>query len=298
MRKRKEPEAETGKHCSSPYPCPFLDHCQRDMIVSKYSVACLTGTNTKRLRELIEVEGVDDLRKVPDDLLSPKLLRVKKHTLAGTTYFNAEGAASALARHKLPALFLDFETISMPIPIWKGTKPFQKIPFQFSLHRLSRTGALSHQEFLDLTGKDPSRRFAAALIAACAGRSPIFVYSSFENTVIRDLAKRFVKLSQPLLAIAERLVDLLPIVTEHYYHPDQQGRWGIKSVLPTLAPDLSYDSLEGVQNGGMAMLVYQEAIAAKTTDFRRNEIRDQLLKYCHLDTMAMVRVWRYFASQY
>lgn len=296
-RKRKAPEIDVGRHCAEPYPCGFLDYCQRDAVADEYSVTCLPGNKNNKLRNLIEVEGVSDLREVPDEFLNPKQLRVKTHTLDGTVYFNADGAATALAQHKLPALFLDFETINLAVPIWKGTRPFQQIPFQFSLHRLSRTGTLTQQEFLDLSGQDPSRKFAEALIAACGERGPVFVYSAFESSRICDLAKRFPRLVRPLLAINERLVDLLPIANEHYYHPDQQGKWSIKCVLPTIAPDLRYDALDGVQDGGMAMTAYREAIHPGTKDARKNEIKRQLLDYCRLDTEAMVRVWQHFSGR-
>lgn len=295
-RKRKVPEIDVGRHCSEPYPCGFIDYCQRDAVAAEYPVACLPGNKNNKLRNLLEIEGVNDLREVPDEFLNPKQLRVKTHTLDETVYFDAVGAAAALAPHRLPALFLDFETINLTIPIWKGTRPFQQIPFQFSLHRLSRTGTLTQQEFLDLSGLDPSRKFAEALIAACGERGPIFVYSAFERSRICDLAKRFPRLAHPLLAINKRLVDLLPIASEHYYHPDQQGKWSIKSVLPTIAPDLNYSDLDGVQDGGMAMKAYREAIHPDTKDARKEEIKLQLLKYCRLDTEAMVRVWQHFAG--
>jgi len=294
VRRRREPEIGVGRHCSDPYPCGFLDYCQRDADQVEFPVTWLPGNKNNKLRNLIEVEGVSDLRQVPDELLNPKQLRVKTHTLAGSVYFDADGAASALAQHKLPALFLDFETINLAVPIWKGTRPFQQIPFQFSLHRLSRTGKLTHREFIDLSGQDPSRRFAEALIAACGERGPIFVYSSFESSRINELAIRFPRLARPLLAIDDRLVDLLPIASEHYYHPDQQGRWSIKNVLPTIAPDLRYDELDGVQDGGMAMMAFREALHPDTAGARRVQIERQLLDYCRLDTEAMVRVWRHF----
>ncbi len=296
VRKRKEPEIGVGRHCSEPYPCGFLDYCQRDADEIEFPVTWLPGSKSNKLRKLIEVEGVSDLRQVPDELLNPKQLRVKTHTLAGSVYFNADGAAAELAQHKLPALFLDFETITFAVPIWKGTRPFQHIPFQFSLHRLSRTGKLTHKEFIDLSGQDPSRKFAEALIAACGERGPVFVYSSFESSRINELAKRFPRLARPLLAINERLVDLLPIASEHYYHPDQQGRWSIKNVLPTIAPDLRYDELDGVQDGGMAMMAFREAVHPATEGFRKAQIERQLLDYCRRDTEAMVRVWKHFSG--
>jgi hypothetical protein len=297
VRKRKEPDIGIGRHCSEPYSCGFLDYCQSDAVEVEFPVTWLPGNKNNKLRNLIEVEGVSDLRQVPDELLNPKQLRVKTLTLAGSVYFNADGAAAELAQHKLPALFLDFETINFAVPIWKGTRPFQHVPFQFSLHRLSRTGKLTQQEFIDLSGQDPSRKFAEVLIAACGERGPIFVYSAFESTRINELAKRFPRLSRPLLAINARLVDLLPIAGEHYYHPDQQGSWSIKNVLPTLAPDLRYDELDGVQDGGMAMTAYREAVHPDTAGARKAQIERELLDYCRRDTEAMVRVWKHFTGR-
>lgn len=296
VRKRKEPKIEPGNHCDEPYPCAYLEYCQRDEVAAEHPVAWLPRKG-KELTSLIEENGLTDLSEVPDGQLNVEQRRVKAHTLANTVYFDAKAAAQALARHKVPAYFLDFETINLTIPIWKGIRPFQQIPFQFSLHRMSRTGVLSQQEFLDLSGQDPSRKIAEALIAACGDSGPIFVYSNYENTTINALAERLPRRARQLMAIQARLVDLFPIAKKHYYHPDQQGSWSIKRVLPTLAPDLNYDDLEGARDGGMAMLDYREAIAPATTADRKEAIRRGLLDYCRLDTLAMVRLWQHFTGR-
>ncbi|WP_462184033.1 DUF2779 domain-containing protein, partial [Acinetobacter baumannii] len=104
-----------------------------------------------------------DMRDIPDALLSDKQLRVKQHTISGQAYFDAAGAAADLAPHPLPGYFLDFETIAFAVPVWQGTRPFQMIPFQFSVHRLDSEGGIEHAAFLDLSGDDPSHAFAVAL---------------------------------------------------------------------------------------------------------------------------------------
>ena len=234
---------------------------------------------------------------MPDELLNDKQRRVKAVTLSGKPYFDRRATVAALAAHKLPAYFLDFETVQFAVPIWKGTRPYQQIPFQFSLHRLSRTGKLEQMAFLDLSGSDPSKAFAEALIAACGERGAVFVYNAgFETARIRELADRFPRLAKSLLALNERVVDLLPVARDYYYHPSQQGSWSIKAVLPALCPDLSYEDLVGVQNGGTAMEVFLEALAPQTSRSRKNEIEQQLLAYCALDTYAMVRLWSVFSG--
>jgi hypothetical protein len=296
VRLKQEPQRATGAHCSSPYACGFSDYCSSQEPHAEYPVTWLPRIQAKALKAAIVRDAIIDLRHVPDDLLNAKQLRVKTHTLSGEVYFGAKQAAKALTAHKLPAYFLDFETINFAVPIWKGTRPYQPLPFQFSVHRLNRAGELEQESFLDLSGEDPRRALAESLIRACGTRGPIFVYGSFEDSRIQDLAKQYPKLKAALLALCGRLVDLLPIAEEHYYHPSQQGSWGIKRVLPAVAPELRYDALPGVKDGGMAMAAYAEAIRPETAPERREEIRQELIAYCGLDTLAMVRVWEFLSG--
>lgn len=298
VRKRAEPIIGTGAQCSDPHPCGFQAHCQASEPQVEYPVRWLPDVRAKKMKKLIEVDGIIDMRDAPDEHLNDQQQRVKKHTLAGSTFFDKRGAAADLSGHKLPAYFVDFETIQFAAPIWKGTQPHQKIPFQFSVHRLARTGKVEHESFLDLSGKDPSKAFAQSLIAACGERGPIFVYSkTFETGRIKELAARFARRRPALLAINARVVDLLEVAQKRYYHPHQQGSWSIKQVLPTIAPDLRYDALEAVQDGGMAMQAYLTAIAPETAADEKARLEQALLKYCALDTYAMVRLWQFFADR-
>ncbi len=294
-----EPKIRMGDHCNNPYPCGFTAYCRSLAPQSEYPVHWLPGRKKAALDQLIADESLSDMRDVPDELLTPRQLRVKQHTLSGDIFFDVAGAAQALADHKLPAYFLDFETIQFAVPIWKGTRPYQQVPFQFSVHRLARSGRLEHQGFLDVSGNDPSKAFAERLITACGERGPVFVYNAaFENSRIQKLAERYPKLRSRLLAIAARVVDLLPVAKTHFYHPQQQGSWSIKKVLPAVAPDLRYDALDGVQDGGMAMEAYLEAIASGTAMARKKQIEAQLTDYCALDTYAMVKLWQLFAGRH
>lgn len=293
-RKRKEPVISTGGHCTKPYACGFADYCSSQEAQAEYPVHWLPRVQSKALKEHL-AQSNGELRDVPDELLNERQLRVKHCTLNNKTWFDAEGAAADLAPHKLPGYFLDFETVQFAAPIWKGTHPYQQIPFQFSVHRLSRSGKLEHSEFLDLSGKDPSRKFAEALIEACGQQGTVFVYNAaFEMTRIKELAERFPKLKKSLLAINERIFDLLKVAEARYYHPSQQGSWSIKKVLPAIASDLSYDALDGVQDGGMAMEVFKEAIAKECSNENKQKIDRQLRLYCGMDTLAMLRLFKLF----
>ena len=292
-----EPQLNTGKQCATPYACGFIGYCQHQEPQAEHPIAWLPGRLTKNLQSHIEACGLTELRELPDDLLNDKQRRVKDVTLSGQPFFDRYGATQALAAQKLPAYFLDFETIQFAIPIWQGTRPYQQIPFQFSVRHLSRTHKLRQHAFLDLSGKDPTAAFVEALIKACGERGPIFVYNArFETARIHELAERVPCFEKPLLALNDRVVDLLPIARDYYYHPSQHGSWSIKAVLPALCPDLNYGDLEGVQDGGMAMDAFLEAISPQTNMGRKAQIEQQLLNYCAMDTYAMVRLWSVFTN--
>ena len=300
-RKRMAPTTATGTHCTKPFECGFIAHCRSQEAQPIYPVQWLPRVQTNALKTHLDNLESQELQDVPDHLLNPVQLRVKQHTLSGKSYFDSEGAFRLLKQykaHKPPLYFLDFETVQMAIPRWLGQQPYQQVAFQFSCHFLSKSGKLHHREFLDLSGENPSKALAKALIDACGSQGAIIAYSAdFEKSRIRQLAQRFPRLKTALLAILERMVDLLPVANQHYYHPDMQGSWSIKKVLPSLVPALSYGVLEGVQHGGDAMAAYLAAIDEFSTAQEQAELEAQLRNYCALDTYAMVRMWQIFAGR-
>lgn len=296
LKRRQPPAMRTGAQCSNPYPCGFLAHCQSTEPAFKHPVHWLPRVQTKALREHLAQPKVKEMRDVPDALLNPQQQRVKKATLSGRAWLDAKGAALALAEHSAACYFLDFETIGDAVPRWAGTRAFEQIPFQFSLHHVGPRGGLDHAAFLDITGNDPRLALAKALIKACGTEGTIFAFNAgFEAHRIAGMAAHLAshrKLGKSLSAIKTRLVDLEPIVRHHYYHPKQQGSWSLKSVLPALLPQFSYAALEGVQNGLDAQLAYAEAVDPATTSARASQLRRQMLAYCKLDTLALVEIRR------
>ncbi|WP_213360216.1 DUF2779 domain-containing protein [Brachymonas denitrificans] len=292
-----EPEVGTGSQCTSPYACGFSAYCTRQEPVAEYPIAWLPGQISSALREHIALTEIIEMADAPDDMLSDKQRRVKTVTLSGEVHFDQTAASQALAPNALPAYFMDFETIQFAVPIWKGTRPYQQIPFQFSVQQLNPDGRLKEHAFLELSGEDPSEPFCRALLAACGVTGPIYVYNAgFENSRMRDLAQRFPQYAEGLDALIARVVDLLPVARTHYYHPSQQGSWSIKAVLPAACPELSYDNLDGVQDGGMAQDAFLQALAPETEPARKAELERQLLAYCGLDTYAMLKLWSLFTN--
>jgi Domain of unknown function(DUF2779) len=303
------PKIACGEHCQEPQICPFINHCAPEYSQAKAPVAWLPHISKRsKIWDFMKNNAINEIsdyfrdsstlemEDAPDELLSDIQQRVKHHTLENTLYFDNKGVKAALNKYSLPLLFLDFETANFAVPLWEGFSPYVQIPFQFSLHKLDENG-LEHFEFLDLLGDNPTLYCAKELIRLCKGNAHIFAHNaSFEKSVIKRLAEFYPNLANELMSIEERIVDLLPIAREYYYHPAQKGSWSIKALLPTIAPDLDYNALTGVQNGGMAMSAYAECLDEATTDERKDTIRMELLAYCKLDTFALVHLWAYLGG--
>ena len=220
----------------------------------------------------------------------------EKHPAAETTRM-APGLREFANALGYPRYYLDFETVGFAVPIWKGTRPYEALPFQWSCHiDAGSRQPLLHREFLDSSGEPPMRRCAETLIEVLGAAGPVLMYTGYERRVINELAARYPDLEASLHAIRERLIDLHPVTKQHYYHPAMLGSWSIKAVLPTIAADLRYDSLGEVQDGLGAQSAFLEAIGPGTTAARRGKLRQDLLDYCRHDTLAMVRLVEFFAG--
>lgn len=199
-----------------------------------------------------------------------------------------------------PRYFFDFEGIDLPVPRWRGVRPYEQIPFQWSCHIERSHGVFEHGEFLDLTGNDPSlgciQRMNEIINPDDGG--PIFVYfATYEKGRLEGLAERHPEHANLLNKFITRLVDLLPLVKNHYYHPRMNGSFSIKKVLPVVAPELNYDELDEVQEGTGAQVAYIEAaLNQNTAPDRKADLERKLRVYCKQDTWAMVEI-AYFLAE-
>lgn len=280
-----DPAITPGDQCASPHPCAFSDHCNRGLPEPPaWPVTVLPNGGGRRWLDA----GVDDLLAVDAAALTnPVHRRVYEATLSGVTFHDVDAARAAIGDWAFPRAWLDFETIAFAIPRWIGTRPYQQIPFQFSVHVEQQDGRIEHRAFLSLDGQDPRRGCAQALIDALPEAGAIIAYNaSFERSRIRELAEAFPDLAPALSAMADRLVDLLPVTRATWYHRDQRGSWSIKAVLPTIAPELDYGGLQ-VKDGEQAQAAWRE-ITGGADAARRTQLERGLLAYCERDTWAMV----------
>jgi predicted RecB family nuclease len=283
------PQVPIGEHCTSPHECPFLKRCWN---LPEHHVGTLYRIPHKQVVDY-EAQGYETIHDLPSDLeLSVIHARQVKAVTTGRMVVEP-GLAAALAEFTSPLAFLDFETVSLAIPVWNGCRPWETVPAQFSCHVEGPGGRLAHHASIAQGPEDPRPALAERLVAACRGaRKVVAYYANFERDCIRQLATAVPHLAKELTAIEKKLVDLLPVVRNHIYHPDFGGSFGLKNVLPALVPGLSYDDLkigEG-QKASVELMRYMFQGERLPPD-ERAALRQSLLTYCERDTWAMVKMW-------
>jgi hypothetical protein len=286
------PHVDVGTRCSNPYECQFAGFCWPTD--TEYPVAGLGGGKA-RLGEYVAL-GYRDIRDVPAEEISAETQqRIHRVTCSGRPEI-LDGVREAFEALPCPRYYLDFETIAPAVPFWEGTRPYAAVAVQWSCHIEESPGVFRHEEFLDLSGNPPMRPLAGALIETLGDTGPVLMWTTYEETVIRNLKALFPDLAGPLDGIIERLYDMHPVVKQNYYHPKMLGSWSIKAVIPTINADMDYAKLEGIREGTAASDGFIEAIDPGTTAERKSELEEQLRRYCRFDTEAMVEILRYFTS--
>ncbi len=290
------PAIPMGAQCTTPYACPFIERCTAEAgPPPRYPVELLP--NGGKTIAALRAEGYRDLREVPPERLHSAMhRRVHRATLSGQAFYDA-AATERLRALQYPMSYLDFETIGLAVPEIIGAHPYEHAPFQWSLHVEASAESGRHAEYLAIDNFGNLAALAGALIGALPAAGPVFAYHApFERGVLEHLATRLPVLAAPLRQICERLFDLLPVTKAAYYHPDMQGSWSIKAVLPTIAPELDYTQLAVVQEADGAQLAFLELRYGQPTPARREQLRSALLAYCERDTWGMVRLRRFLCT--
>lgn len=281
------PDVRIGKHCNDPYDCDFAEYCHA--FLPERPVTSLPRLNAATLDALLAA-GIHAIDEVPTSFpgLTTQQREVCELVRTGEPRFVGD-VARTLSGLAYPLRFLDFETLMSALPLWPGTRPWQQIPFQWSLHVLDEDGSLTHMEFLHEGPGDPRPSLTESLLDALGTHGSIIVYTSFERTRLRELASALPEHAAALAALEPRLFDLERAVAWHVRHPECLGSTSIKVVLPALAPDLTYSGL-GIADGNTAALRYLHAITGHADDETRERTFAELREYCGLDTLAMVRL--------
>jgi hypothetical protein len=278
-----EPEIPPHSGCTD---CPYYTYCCKD--VPDYSVFYLLSSKKADLfynqTKSFNVEDVSEDWCTSDTQLIDRAAYLNKDL-----HVEPENIQEWLNTLEYPLYYLDYETVQCAIPMFDGARPYEQIPFQFSLHIQEAPGAeLKHVEFLHQERSDPRRAIAEALVKNCGKKGSVLAYyCAFERDRNSELAELFPDLAADIEAINERVVDQWkPFKNRFLYSYKQNGSASIKYVLPAFS-DLSYKGMN-IANGGEAMSKYLAFLEGKQTDEENKQMFADLLKYCGQDTYAMV----------
>lgn len=290
-----EPQELIGMQCTKPYPCEYWEHCTKNL--PKPNVFDIYGGMHTDKKFEKYYEGKISFEDLQYENLNPKYLEQIDFEINNKApKIEKEPIKELLNSLKYPLYFIDFETIQLAIPEYEGTKPYQQLPFQYSLHIIEKEGApIQHKEFLaEIDDKDFLRHFAESMIKDIPNNGSVIVYNmSFEHSRINELGEMFPDLKQELMRINNNMVDFMPpFKNRQYYMKEMEGSASIKKVLPALYPDdpeLNYHNLPVVHNGEEASATFL-SLQGKSKQ-EQEELRKGLLVYCELDTYAMVKIW-------
>ncbi len=288
---KKELKYDISLSCEDPYDCSLMDECWKN--VPEGSVFEFSRMFKKKCFELHD-GGIVCLNEVPEDIkLNDKQKIQRRLAFDGGKHVDKRAIKNFLGNLKYPIYYLDFETINPAIPKFDGMKPYQRIPFQFSLHiQKEKGGKCEHISFLAEGTSDPRPKFMQALKDNLGEEGSVLVYNqAFEKGVMNESAMALQEF-MPWYTnnIFSRIKDLWDVFKDFaYYDPKQKGSTSIKYVLPILS-DLKYDDLD-IGNGMLASLEYERVTyESDVSDDDRAKVMAALEKYCELDTFAEVEI--------
>ena len=284
-----EPNVLIGRHCTKPYICSFKDYCWKPLGKTIFHI---NGFKGKAKKELIERQIVK-LEEIPDDIKLTQTAQEKADLLLNEdVQIEKVEIQKELASLNYPLYFFDFETLDDPIPRFEGMSPYGEYPFQYSCHVLDTDGQLKHYEYLHDDSSDPRPPLSLAMLELLADKGTIVAYNaSFEIRIIKSLAQGLPHYREKLERLIPRFWDQLLIFRNHYKHHAFMGSNSIKQVLPVIVPELSYAELD-VGDGLAAQYVWWTMIMTDNSE-EKVKLRDDLLEYCKLDTLAMVEIHKH-----
>ena len=281
--------------CYKPKDCPCINLCHPKL--PKYSIYDIAMVNEKT-KEKLRDNGILDIKDVPENFkLSTKQRKQVQVAKQGEVYADKEMISNDLDELHFPIHFLDYETYSWAVPRYENHKAYQFVVFQYSLYILNDDGGIEHKEFLSTTKEDPMKEVLLNLKKDIEERGSILVWNkAFEMGCNKEMARIYPEEEEFTKEINSRIYDLGNIFSKQMYiDPKFKGSWSIKNILPALVPNLSYRDLD-VQSGTQAMVNWERIVYGNISEDEKNNIRNSLLEYCKLDTLAMYEIYRYLVT--
>lgn len=295
LQRKEEPKTCSCRLNSKSKHCPTFHYLNPD--VPEYSVFNISRIGGKKLAMLVDGD-VMNIHDVPKEI---KLTIIQQNQVnvakSKRPIIDKQAIAERLSELEFPLYFLDYETVSTALPVFNKCCPYQQIPFQYSLHILREPhGRLDHYEYLSKNDKElPAHDLLKALSEQVSSTGSVITWNkSFEAGRNREMAAQYPEYKELMDSINDRIFDLMEIFSkQHYIHHDFKGSNSIKKVLPVLVAGFSYDELD-ITNGQAAALQWYEAVTGEENN--KDRIFESLLKYCCLDTLAMVEIYKALAK--
>ena len=283
-------------HCLTPNDCPCPDVCHPSL--PEFSIYDIPRLGQKKKIELLKM-GIREAKDIPVSFdLNQKQRLVADRARTKSVYLDRFSLQSEMERVEYPIYFLDYETCISAIPQYDGYHPQQQVVFQYSLHRMDKPGGeVSHTGHVSITSDDPSLSLLEQLRADIGKVGTVIVWNkTFEMTMNKEMAKIHPEYAPFLMDVNARIYDLGEIVNQGYYlHPGFKGSWSIKNVLPVMVPELSYDGL-AINKGDQASMAWWNIVFGNLDQSEKEQIVERLEKYCELDTLAMVNIFKIFET--
>ncbi|MBN2072619.1 MAG: DUF2779 domain-containing protein [Actinobacteria bacterium] len=290
------PEIAIGRQCDDPYTCPLKDRCWE--FLPENHVFNLYGNKDKAID--LYSRGILSIEEIPEGYdLNLKQQIQRECAKSKKPRINRGEVTAFLEKLNEPLYFFDFETFSVAVPLYEGTKPFQRIPFQYSIHVMESLDAEPvHHDFLATGDRDPRRELIENLKEHLGDSGSIIVYYEFfEKGVLKELAEAFPGYRSWVDSLMPRIVDLYrPFGDFYYYNSSQKGSASVKSVLPAIT-DLSYRDMD-IADGLSASVYYLYACGhykigeACPAPEEAEKVRKSLIRYCRMDTGGMIHILR------
>ena len=291
LQQENPPETDIGPQCKKPYECALIEQCWHH--IPEMSVFNIP--NLRNAKWDYYHQGIILLEDLPEDFIgTPGQMPFIHSFRSGKPHIDQNGLAKFLDELVEPIYFMDFETMQLAVPKYPGTRPWQQHTIQWSVHVLEN-GEPKHHEFIHTTDDDPREPFIQSLLEVLGDTGSIIVYNApFESGRLKEIAEAFPQYQEKIENLRARLWDQLLVFRKYYCDSRFKGSNSIKNVLPVLVPALSYGDLK-VQEGGAAMVEYARMIGLPDGQ-EKETIKNNLLKYCKLDTLAMVEIHKVLAN--
>ena len=299
------PKIDIGDHCKKPYPCIYFLRCSsKSLKENLVSYEILPNISRKKnIKEFIKKNNIKNIQDIPESLLNPSQIIVQKAHKENKEYFNHE-LTKKIKKYKWPFYFMDFETIQQLVPKIKGTRPYEVVPFQWSVHKwefIDKPIKITDNEsFLEFTDMNIERKFIEKLLKVLGKEGTIFSHNApTENSVLKRLREKesCKDLSRDIDHVLSRIVDTLPLAREYYYNPKMMGQYGIKKIIKSIPSDVSYEK-EGDIAGGMGVqLSWLKCTEPNASIAEIEKQRTLLINYCANDTFAMYDLIKYWIKK-